>query len=411
MLDSRPMGTHRLYYDDAYLQMFDANVLSCEPSSSVYSESGPIAAWEVLLDRTAFYPSSGGQPNDLGTLGESYILDVREAGESVVHIVDREVASGHVEAVVDWSRRFDHMQQHTGQHLLSAMFQERFGLPTVSFHLGSDLCTIDLRGPEPSIDILQGAQRAANEVIFQDRPVNVRYGTAQQLAEMGVRKEVDREGLLRAIEIESADLQPCGGTHVKSTGQIGMILARRCTRVRQDWRVEFVCGTRAERLASSDFQLAQTLARRLSCAPEDLLAAIEKSCLERESNYKSLRGTLQELAEARGALLASAAPKSARGTTVVAELVRDSHPDLLLPLATEVVKHEGTVAILIFEETGQLVLAKHPGAELDLAGVLKEMLAVFPGKGGGTNDFIRAKLSEPRDSAHALGLAKKLLCG
>ena len=217
------MSTHRLYYDDAYLQSFDATVLSCEPSSSVFSESGPIAAWEVLLDRTAFYPSSGGQPNDLGTLGESYILDVRDAGENVVHIVDREVGRGRVEAVVDWSRRFDHMQQHTGQHLLSAMFHERFGLPTVSFHLGSDLCTIDLRGPEPSSDILQGAQRAANEVIFEDRPVNVRYGTAEQLAEIGVRKEVDREGLLRAIEIESADLQPCGGTHVKNIGEIGGI--------------------------------------------------------------------------------------------------------------------------------------------------------------------------------------------
>src|SRR5271165_6191057 len=405
------MATHRLYYDDSFLQNFSARVVDCGPVEPFADASGTQPAWGVVLDATAFYPSSGGQPNDFGRLGTARVLDVRDDGDEIVHIVDQEISLGAVEGCVDWSRRFDHMQQHTGQHLLSAMFQERFGLPTVSFHLGSDLCTIDLRGPEPSIDILQGAQQAANEVIYQDRAVNVRYGTAQQLTEIGVRKGVDREGLLRAIEIESADLQPCGGTHVKSTGQIGMILARRCTRVRQDWRVEFVCGARADRLASSDFQLAQTLARRLSCAPEDLLTAIEKSCTERESNYKSLRGTLQELAEARGALLASAAPKSARGTIVVAELVRDSHPDLLLPLATEVVKNEGTVAILIFEETGQLVLAKHPGAQSDLAGVLKEILAVFPGKGGGTNDFIRAKLSEPRDSAHALGLAKKLLLG
>ena len=405
------MSTHRLYYDDAYLQSFDATVLSCEPSSSAFSESGPIAAWEVLLDRTAFYPSSGGQPNDLGTLGESYILDVRDAGENVVHIVDREIATGPVEAVVDWSRRFDHMQQHTGQHLLSAMFHERFGLPTVSFHLGSDLCTIDLRGPEPLVDMLQGAQRAANEVIFLDRPVNVRYGTAQQLAEIGVRKEVDREGLLRAIEIESADLQPCGGTHVRTTGQIGMVLVRRCTRVRQDWRVEFVCGARADRLASSDFQLVQTLAKRLSCASEDLVAAIERSFTERESNYKSLRGTLQELAVARGTLLVSAAPISAKGTRVVAELLRDSHPDLLLPLATEVVKQEGTIAMLVNEESGQFVLAKHPGAQADLASVLKEIFAAHQGKGGGTNDFVRAKLAEPRDSAQALALAKELLLG
>src|SRR5260370_26258526 len=118
------------------------------------------------------------------------------------------------------------MQQHTGQHLLSAMFQERFGLPTVSFHLGGEISTIDLRGPEPSAEFLEGAERAANQIIFEDRPVNVRYGTADQLSQLGVRKEVDRSGILRAIELEAADLHPCGGTHVKGTGQIGVILAR-----------------------------------------------------------------------------------------------------------------------------------------------------------------------------------------
>jgi alanyl-tRNA synthetase len=334
---------------------------------------------------------------------------VRDVSDGVLHIVDREIPPGPVTGLVDWSRRFDHMQQHTGQHLLSAMFHERFGLPTESFHLGSDLCTIDLRGPEPSSDILQGAQRAANEVIFQDRSVNVRYGTAQQLAEIGVRKEVDRQGLLRAIEIESADLQPCGGTHVKSTGQIGMILVRRCARVRQDWRVEFVCGGRADRVASGDFQVLQTLSNRLSCAPEDLVPAVEKALTEREAHFKDLRGVLQELAETRAALLVSRAPVSAKGARVVAELLRDSHPDLLLPLGTEVARHEGAVGILILEESGQFVLAQNPAAKHNLSSVLKDVFAAYPGKGGGTSDFIRAKLAEPRESAQALALAKKLL--
>src|ERR1700687_3756349 len=250
------MATHRLYYDDSYLQNFEARVVACMPAEPVFSEAGPQPAWEVLLDRSAFYPSSGGQPNDLGRLGAARVLDVRDAGDEIAHIVDRELPPGSVEGCVDWRRRFDHMQQHTGQHLLSGMFHERYGLPTVSFHLGSDLCTIDLRGPEPSPDVLRGAQRAANAVIFEDRPVNVRYGTADQLTREGARKEVDREGILRAIEIEAADLQPCGGTHVKSTGQIGLVLIRRCTKVRQDWRVEFVCGGRAERIAPPGFQRA-----------------------------------------------------------------------------------------------------------------------------------------------------------
>jgi len=230
------MTTRRLYYDDAYLQNFDARVVSCLPAEPVQGASGAQPAWEVLLDQTAFYPSSGGQPNDLGLLGEASVLDVRDEADGIVHIVDREVETGGVKGCVNWPRRFDHMQQHTGQHLLSAMFQERFGLPTVSFHLGEEICTIDLHGGEPSRDQLIGAQRAANKVIFEDRPIGVRYGTREQLARLGIRKDVEREGLLRAIEIEDADLQPCGGTHVKSTGQIGMILVRGCNKVRQDWR-------------------------------------------------------------------------------------------------------------------------------------------------------------------------------
>ena len=199
------MATHRLYYDDSFLRNFTARVLSCSPAEPMPTEFGPKPSWEVLLDRTAFYPTSGGQPNDLGKLGDAKVLDVRDDGEDIAHVVDEELSPGLVDGCVDWGRRFDHMQQHTGQHLLSAVFQERFGLPTVSFHLGGELCTIDLHGPEPSPDALQGAQRAANAVIFEDRPVNVRYGTSDQLAQRGVRKELDREGILRAIEIEAAD--------------------------------------------------------------------------------------------------------------------------------------------------------------------------------------------------------------
>ena len=149
----RCMATHRLYYDDSYMRNFDAQIRGCVPAEPVATDSGVRAAWEVLLDQTAFYPSSGGQPNDLGKLGEAEILDVRDDGEEVLHIVDRELALGPVQGCVVWTRRFDHMQQHAGQHLLSAMFQERFGLPTVSFHLGEELCTIDLRGPEPSSEV------------------------------------------------------------------------------------------------------------------------------------------------------------------------------------------------------------------------------------------------------------------
>ncbi len=409
LLDFFSMSTHRLYYDDSYVQAFSARVLSCLPAEPFASPSGTVPSWEILLDQSAFYPTSGGQPNDLGCIGEAQVLDVRDDGDDIVHIVDRELETGAVQASINWHRRFDHMQQHTGQHLLSAMFQERFGLPTVSFHLGADLCTVDLRGPEPSPETLQGAQRAANRAIFEDRPVTVRYGTADKLASIGVRKEVDREGILRAIEIESADLQPCGGTHVKSTGQIGMILVRRCTRIRQDWRVEFVCGARADRMATADYQLLRAISDKLSCAPEDALAAIDKSAAERDSNFKSLRGVLQQLAEARAALLVSAAPVGAGLLRVIADLLINVPPELLVPLGAELAKNEKTVALLVAEENGQLVLAQHPAASKDLLNILKQLSASFPCKGGGTKDFVRAKLADPKDSSDALALAKTLV--
>lgn len=403
------MTTRRLYYDDSYMRTFSARVLECVPAKPVPSPSGPRVAWEVELDQTAFYPTSGGQPNDLGCIGEAKILDVRDEQDVILHVVDRELEPGEVRGSIDWGRRFDHMQQHTGQHLLSAMFLERYGLPTVSFHLGGDLCTIDLRGPEPDANVLEGAQRATNQIIFEDRPVNVRYGTASQFAQLGVRKEVDREGILRAIEIEAADLQPCGGTHVKSTGQIGLLLVRRSSKIRQDWRVEFVCGCRAERLSGGDYQLLRRISDRLSCPSEDVPAAIEKLVSERDANFKSLRAVLQQLAEARNAAMILAAPQTPEGLRIVAELLRDAHPDLLLPLATEVAKNEKAIALLIHEETGQMVFAQHSSSGKDLRAILKHVLAKTPGKGGGSRDFVRAKLADPRRSAEALETAKQLV--
>ncbi|HTZ47955.1 MAG TPA: DHHA1 domain-containing protein [Verrucomicrobiae bacterium] len=399
------MVTHRLYYENSSIRNFSAHVLSCSSVSPFTTPSGPKAAWEVLLNRTAFYPTSGGQPNDLGRLGEANILDVRDEGEEIVHIVDQAVGVGAIEGCVDWPRRFDHMQQHTGQHLLSAMFYERYGLPTVSFHLGSEDCTIDLRGPEPSLDVLQGAQNAANAIIFEDRPVNVRYGTADQLAQQGVRKEVAREGILRAIEIEAADLQPCGGTHVKSTGQIGVVLVRRVTKIRQDWRVEFVSGGRAARSATSDFHLLRTIGERLSCSMEEALGSIEKSAAERDANHKNLRVALQQLAQDRARLLVAAALPGANGVRCMAVLLRDENPELLLPLATELTKNEKTIALVIHEGSGQLVFAQTAGGGKDMAALLKQVLANVPGKGGGTRDFVRAKLAEPSRSSEALALA------
>src|SRR6266852_5073744 len=350
------MPTRRLYYDDSFEREFTAKVLACEPAAVPASPEAKAPAWEVIIDRTAFYPSSGGQPHDLGKRGDANVLDLHKHEDEIIHLVDRPLEPSEVQGCIHWPRRFDHMQQHTGQHLLSAMFQERFGRPTVSFHLGTEICTIDLRGPEPTDEILEGGERAANQVIFEDRAVTVRYGTADELSKLGVRKEVDRKGILRAIEIEAADLQPCGGTHVKRTGQIGLVLVRRCAKVRQDWRVEFVCGRRAERVARQDFQLLRRTAEELGCAPEDLVSAASRALAERDANFKSVRGMQQRLAEAEAKLALQSTPPATNSFRLVSRVFEGVPADYLGFFATEISKSEKAVALLAAADGGHLVL-------------------------------------------------------
>jgi alanyl-tRNA synthetase len=401
------MTTRRLYYDDSFQRDFAAEIVGCEPAPvGVSGRTAP--AWGVLLDVTAFYPSSGGQPNDLGCLDEAKVLDVIDEGATILHIIDRPLCKGRVEGHLDWPRRFDHMQQHTGQHLLSAVFQERFGLPTVSFHLGPGICTIDLRWPEPSEDALEGAQRAANQVVYEDRAINVRYGTAEQLAERGVRKEVERSGILRAIEIEGIDLQPCGGTHVKRTGQIGTILVRRCTKVRQDWRVEFVCGARTSRVARRDFLLLRQASDALSSAPDDLPAAAQRVVSERDAHFKSARELLQRLAAAEAASAVAASPANANGLRIASSVLQDNTPEFVGAFAGELAKHENTVALLAHGETGQLFFASHPSTGKDMNALLKKVLEQTGGKGGGSPESARGKLSEPANAQPAIDEALRL---
>jgi len=403
------VATRRLYYDDSFQKEFTARVVHCEVLPPDVNSGITRTVWGLILDRTAFYPTSGGQPNDSGKIGDANVLDVREEGDEIIHVVDRRPESPDVNGCIHWPRRFDHMQQHTGQHVLSAMFQERFGRPTVSFHLGAEVCTIDLRGPEPSEEVLEGAERAANQIVFDDRPINIRYDSAEEFSKLGVRKEVKRAGILRAIEIEGVELQPCGGTHVKSTGQIGMALVRRCSKVRQDWRVEFVCGGRAEKAARHDFQLLRQAAEKLSCAQEDVASAASRALAERDANFKNLRAMLGRLARAEAALALQSAPPGPDGLRIVSRVFEGVPSEYPGFFATELAKSEKTVALLSAKEQGHLLFAQHPSSGKDMNALLKHVFEKFNGKGGGTRDFARGKLSDPAHADGALAFAREWL--
>jgi alanyl-tRNA synthetase len=405
------VATRRLYYDDSFQKEFTARVVHCEVLPPDVNSGITGTVWGLILDRTAFYPTSGGQPNDLGKIGDANVLDVREEGDEIIHVVDRRPEDPDVNGCILWPRRFDHMQQHTGQHVLSAMLQESFGRPTVSFHLGAEVSTIDLRGPEPSEEVLEGAERAANQIIFDDRPINIRYDTAEEFAKVGVRKEVQRTGILRGIEIEGVELQPCGGTHVKSTGQIGLVLVRRCSKIRQDWRVEFVCGGRAEKSARHDFQLLRQAAEKLSCAQEDVASAASRALAERDASFKNLRAMLERLARAEAALAVQSATVGPDGLRIVSRDFEGFPSEYLGFFATELAKSEKTVALLSAKGEGHVFFAQHPSSSKDMNALLQRVFEKFGGKGGGTRDFARGRLNDGASAEQALSLAKEMLAG
>jgi alanyl-tRNA synthetase len=440
------MPAKRIYYDDPFAREFTGQVLSCEravtdatetpagaklansaappqasansadlqtsASTSTLGPSGgqvPGTSWRVKLDRTAFYPASGGQPHDMGRLGEARVVEVLDEEDEVIHVVDQPVAIGPVQGIIDWERRFDHMQQHTGQHVLSAVFHSRFALPTVSFHLGTDVCTIDVRGQEPTQKILDSAMAAANDVVYADRSVNVKYGSAEELAAAGVRKTVDRIGTLRAIEIESLELQPCGGTHVQRTGQIGMIWVRGVSRIRQDWRVEFACGRRAERLAREDFATLRAVAQRLNCSPREAVSAAERVIAERDANFKSAKASIQKLADLDARAAVQEVKVGPDGLRVVAKFFEADPPEYVQAFARELAQTENTVALLVHIESGQVFFSQHPTAKKDLNALLAESLKQVAGKGGGSRDSARGRLEDPQRASEFLRIAAAAL--
>src|SRR3984893_81625 len=422
------MTTKRLYYDDAFVREFAAEVLSCEPArgatlpanaasqtpaspTTLVTPAGPPAGelWRVKLDRTAFYPTSGGQPHDTGRLGDARVVDVLDENEEVIHVVDKPIDIGAVQGTIDWNRRFDHMQQHTGQHVLSAIFHSRFSLPTISFHLGSDVCTIDVRGREPTQEILHSVMAAANDVVYADRAVSVKYGSAEQLAAAGVRKTVERSGTLRAIEIESLELQPCGGTHVQRTGQIGMILVRGVSRIRQDWRVEFACGRRAERLARDDFATLRAVAQRLNTSPQEAVAAAERAVAERDAHFKSARASTQRLAEMDARACLQEVQVGTDGLRVIAKLFEGEPADYVQSFARELAQAENTVALLVRSECGQVFFSQHSTAKKNMNALLAEALQHVAGKGGGSRDSARGRLADPQRASELLRIAAELL--
>jgi len=372
--------TTRLYYMDPYRAEFDATVVSCETHGDRI---------EVLLDQTAFYPTSGGQPFDVGTLGPANVLDVidREDG-FVTHVVDGPLDVGSkVSAVIDWGRRFDHMQQHTGQHVLSAAFDWLLGARTESFHLGSASSTIDL-GREVTAADIRSAETEANRVVWENRPVTIRFATADEAAALPLRKDPARTGPLRLIAIEDFDLSACGGTHVTRTGAIGVIVIPSWEKFRGGTRVEFLCGGRVMHRFREWRDALAAVTRHLSVPPSELAAGVERLQADAKGLQRTMRGLQEQLAlhEAR-ALVARGDRVGDR--VVIAEALDGWDASGLKTLATSATVAEPTAAVALFSRATPAIAVIARGAQnaTDASGVLQALVSKFGGKGGGKADL------------------------
>ena len=370
--------TERLYYSDSYLTEFDASVIR------VLTHEGRPA---IVLDRTAFYPTSGGQPFDTGRLGTARVVDVVETEDGeILHLIEGELEPGGVRGTIDWTRRFEHMQQHTGQHVLSAAFERVAGARTESFHLGSSSSTIDLNRALSSADI-ERAEDEANRIIWEDLPVAVRFASAEEAAALPLRKESLRTGTLRLIEVPNFDLSACGGTHVARTGAIGAVVVASSERFRGGTRVEFLCGVRATRGYRSLRDTVAASVRLVSVLPTELPAGIERLQAEMKDARRSLKALQNRLATFEGLCLADRAEAIGSCHAVIA-IVDGWDQNGLKSLAGAITTRPGHLAALFSATTpSPAVIARAPDVTVDCALILKKLIERFGGKGGGRPDL------------------------
>jgi alanyl-tRNA synthetase len=369
------MVTERLYYSDSHLIEFEARVVDV---------TDRVSGWTaVVLDQTAFYPTGGGQPSDTGTLNGSRVVECIDDGDNgVLHVVQgaAPVRDSVVRGRVDWARRLDHIQQHTGQHILSQAFVKLFNAPTKGFRVMDASCEIDVELKNPTTEIIERAVELANNVIWEDRSITILNVTSEQAAELSLRKEPAREGELRLIEIEGFDLTPCGGTHAYRTGEVGMIAVRSWERAKGLTRMEFVAGTRA----LADYRKANKSAREMaalfSTGRDDAPQLAAQMVEENKELHRRVR-MLEEVAAGVEAekLLASAE------AGIVVQVFEGRDAESLKKLAHALMTKPGTVALLGSrdKDTARLVFARSSDAPGDMSMLMREACTMLDGRGGG----------------------------
>lgn len=376
--------TERLYYNDGYLKQFRAQVIEIAGDGH-----------RVYLDRTAFYPSSGGQPADTGTLNGIAVIDVADEGERVVHVLETPVGLGPVDCKIDWASRYDHMQQHTGQHLLSAVLEELFQFKTVSVHMGAEVSTIELATPAVSAEQMQKAEQRCGEIVGQGIPVSITYEDAAE--DLGLRKASERTGTLRIISIGTVDRSACGGTHLRTTAEIGAVLIRKSEKLRGNTRIEFVCGARALRHARADFSALAEISRQLAVPLEESAGKVATLIENQKTLEKQTQKLSAELARREGIEQWTATAPDADG------IRRVSHSGILddatRARAQAFVSRGNAIFLAINNDPLSVMLAASTDSGIHAGERVKALLASLGGRGGGAATMAQASLPANADLA------------
>ena len=378
------METEKLYYQDPYLTAFTARVLTCEPAKTGFL---------VTLDRTAFYPEGGGQPADHGTLGAVSVTDVHERDGVIFHTCGGPVEAGStVEGAVDWPRRFDHMQQHSGEHILSGLLCSLYGCDNVGFHLGADTVTIDYNRELTWEQVLE-AERRANAAIWADTPAEITFPSPAALEQLAYRSKKELTGQVRIVTFPGADCCACCGTHVRRAGEVGLIKILSCQKFREGVRMEILCGARAYRYLSQVYEQDHAVAQLLSVKPRDTLAAVERQNAE----LTAAKQRMTELEEQLFALRAQAL--AGRGDVLLVE--PPMRPDGARKLADAAAKAAGGLAAVFAGEGSAYVYALVRADGADISPLVKRLNDALSGRGGGRNGFAQGSVQADADAIQA----------
>lgn len=371
------MSTIKLFHQDPYRRTFTARVLSCTPVGD---------HWAVELDQTCFYATSGGQPNDLGTLGGRRVLDVQEEEHSgrILHMVDGPL-EGEVQGEIDWERRLDHMEQHSGQHLLSGVFEHLLNAETCAWHLGAEICTVDLSIGSLTAEQVEQVELECSRIIREARPIVTHLADDQTIGSYPLRKAPSVHGEIRVVEIQGYDWSACAGTHVKNTAELGLVKIKSWEKNKKYTRVFFLVGGRALRDYLFLDRMTRNLCRSLSIAVSSLPHYVERSQEEISSLRKQMKVMQEQLLEVEAKeLLAEQCIRL--GSARVVRCIFAGRPlEELKFLAAKVAAQPGAVAV--FGTKGaipQIVLHRSVDLRLDMGAIIRQVLPIIDGRGGGS---------------------------